>query len=107
PYLLVQFTKIGGIFDLTQARARCAFHIRKSEIGDLVAVQAGFSELETPDHQLTTVSIEPWPAVKLKKICDYSALSFHPGSFLISDTRIRSTLCVRSLSWLRSKDLVE
>jgi hypothetical protein len=45
-YLYIQFSKIGAVLDLTESQARCGYHISKSEIGDLVAVNFGFGRTE-------------------------------------------------------------
>jgi hypothetical protein len=122
PYLLVQFSKIGGVLDLTGSQARCSYKIRKSEIGDIVAVDSGFGTTETPPQG--TVNSKPiysWknpgpeisllltaadngpPASRLVsgQICDRTSISYSPGSFLISDTRVKSSLCLRSFHWLQ------
>jgi hypothetical protein len=122
PYLLVQFSKIGGVLDLTGSQARCSYKIRKSEIGDIVAVDAGFGTVEKPTQQtgngkLTYNWKNPGPGTSalllaaangpsasrlaLGQICDRSSISYSPGSFLISDTRIKSSLCLRSFHWLQ------
>jgi hypothetical protein len=82
-YLVLQFSKVGGVLDLTESQARCAYLIRKSEIGDLVAVQAGFG----PSEQRSIGE------------CAYRAIA-HPGRFFVFDTSVRSSLCFRSFNWL-------
>lgn len=124
PYLLVQFSKVGGVLDLTDSRARCAYKIRKSEIGDIVAVNSGFGTVGPPPQQVPDARLQyEWEppragsdaAVRLKaaadnmpvdqsasgKICDHSSISYSPGSILISDTKIKSSLCLRSFHWLK------
>lgn len=126
PYLLVQFSKIGGVLDLTGSQARCSYKIRKSEIGDIVAVDSGFGTMETtpqgtanskptygwknPDPEISallTAADNGPPASRLVsgQICDRSSISYSPGSFLISDTRIKSSLCLRSFHWLQGDQL--
>jgi hypothetical protein len=87
-YLLLQFSSVGAVFDLTDSRARCAYAIRKSQIGDLVLVDAGFGASTVP------------PALaKDKHECKYSAIAL-PGTFRLSDTHVRSSVCLRSFHWL-------
>jgi hypothetical protein len=114
-YLLVQFSKIGGVLDLTGSQARCSYKIRKSEIGDIVAVDSGFGTVETPSQETGNGKPmhdwnNPGPEISAlltaagnrpgSQICDRSSISYAPGSFLISDTRIKSSLCLRSFHWL-------
>jgi hypothetical protein len=126
PYLLIQFSKISGVLDLSYSQARCAYKVRKSDIGDVVAVSSGFGNVGAPPQagQQTKQSYD-WAiegtnthALQLLKaaerspfgeqpsesgagrICDRTTISFSPGSFLISDTRVRSSLCLRSFHWL-------
>jgi hypothetical protein len=122
PYLLVQFSKIGGVLDLTDSQARCSYKIRKSEIGDIVAVDSGFGTAETAQQQtgsgkptydwknldpatsilLTAAENGPSaPRLRSGQICDRSSISYSPGSFIISDTRVKSSLCLRSFHWLQ------
>jgi hypothetical protein len=111
PYLLVQFSRIGGVLDLTGSQARCAYKIRKSEIGDIVAVDSGFGTMQgnarptydwtDPGPQTSALLAAAAPGLASGQICDRSSISYSPGSFLISDTRIRSSLCLRSFHWLQ------
>jgi hypothetical protein len=137
PYILVQFSKIAGVLDLTQSQARCAYHIRKSEIGDLVAVDLGFgsSEKASADSgrpgalfdwrsdakfagllgaarkapECGSLGRQPGCPSEVtrkaaeSKYCEYSAIASSPGTFLISDTRMKSSLCLRLFRWLESK----
>jgi hypothetical protein len=125
PYLLVQFSKVGGVLDLTDSRARCAYKIRKNEIGDIAAINTGFGTEGPPPPQipdgksqyewkppragskasaLLKLAEENMPPNSdqsaIGKICDHSAISFSPGSLLITDTKVKSSLCLRSFHWL-------
>jgi hypothetical protein len=126
PYLLVQFSKISGVLDLTDSQARCSYKIRKSEIGDIVAVNSGFGTVAPPSQQAPDAKPQyDWKlpragaeghASRLKiaadnmppnsdqsaieRICDHSSISYSPGSILISDTKVKSSLCLRSFHWL-------
>jgi hypothetical protein len=125
PYLLVQFSKVGGVLDLTDSRARCAYKIRKSEIGNIVAVNSGFGTVGPPSQHVPDAKLQyDWKpprvgsasAARLKaaadnmppnsdqsaigRICDHSSISYSPGSILISDTKVKSSLCLRSFHWL-------
>jgi hypothetical protein len=51
PYFLLQFSKVGGVLDLSGSQARCAYQLKKNEIGDLVAVDAGFGSSSPPHVQ--------------------------------------------------------
>jgi hypothetical protein len=103
PYLFLQYSKVGGVLDLRDSRARCAYHIRQSEIGDLVAVDAGFGTSEGTRDQNGPAAAsgdaanagEPGD----QRPCKYSGIAASPGTFLISDTRVKSSLCLRSYSW--------
>jgi hypothetical protein len=131
PYLLVQFSKISGVLDLTDSQARCSYKIRKSEIGDIVAVNSGFGTVGPPPQQVPDAKTQydwklDWTpprfgpedhAPRLKaaadnmppnsdqsaigRICDHSSISYLPGSILISDTKVKSSLCLRSFHWLQ------
>jgi hypothetical protein len=113
PYLLIQFSKIGGVLDLTRSQARCSYRVRKSEIGDIVAVDSGFgiTEPSLPEMSYDWKPSFPTPEASkdssnnqnkftYDRNCDRSVISFSPGSFLISDTRVKSSLCLRSFHWL-------
>jgi hypothetical protein len=135
-YLRLQFSKVGGVLDLTGAQARCAYRIMKSEIGDLIAVETGFgtSAKQQPGDPRTTpkdlfdwrlrpnseyplaeassgprwlhVENEPPAQDKRpadnKRECKYWSVAF-PATFLLSDTRVKSSLCLRSFHWLLPK----
>jgi hypothetical protein len=113
PYLLIQFSKIGGVLDLTRSQARCSYHVRKSEIGDIVAVDSGFGIAEPSSGEMSYDWNPSFPTPEAKidssnnqnkftydRHCDRSVISFSPGSFLISDTRVKSSFCLRSFHWL-------
>jgi hypothetical protein len=122
PYLLIQFSKIGGVLDLTDSQARCSYHLRKSEVGDLVAVRAGFGKAELSSdnkdrlfswylHPESRAATDPYvlrsalfKAAKTdpsgKALCDHPVASFLPGSFLVSDTQVKSSVCLRQFRWL-------
>jgi hypothetical protein len=111
-YLLIQFSKIGGVLDLTGSQARCSYRVRKSEVGDIVAVGSGFGTVKpTPsglqyDWNPSLNVLDP-PDNRGKfthgSQCDHSMISFSPGSFLISDTKVKSSLCLRSFHWLEGE----
>jgi hypothetical protein len=125
PYLLVQFSRVGGVLDLTDSRARCAYKIRKNEIGDIAAVNTGFGTEGPPPPQIQDAKPQyEWKPPRagskvsallklaeenmppnsdqsaIGKICDHSAISFSPGSLMITDTKVKSSLCLRSFHWL-------
>jgi hypothetical protein len=41
----VKFSKVGSALDLSGSEARCAYHLKKNEIGELIAVQYGFGSV--------------------------------------------------------------
>ncbi|KAF2989335.1 hypothetical protein OGR47_20955 (plasmid) [Methylocystis sp. MJC1] len=45
---------IAHVLDLGQSQARCSFDIRKNEIGDVVAVQLGFGEVELVEGEVAS-----------------------------------------------------
>jgi hypothetical protein len=129
PYLLIQFSKIGGVLDLTESQARCSYHLRKSEVGDLVAVGSGFGTAERSSddkgrlfswylHRESRAASDPYvlrsallkaaetdPSGRAQKIaedklCDHPVASYLPGSLLVSDTQVKSSLCLRQFRWL-------
>ena len=42
---MTQFSKIGGLLDLSHSEARCAYHINKSTVGYLLAKRVGFGTI--------------------------------------------------------------
>jgi hypothetical protein len=127
PYLLIQFSKIGGVLDLTESQARCSYHLRKSEVGDLVAVHSGFGTAEwSSDNKYrlhswsrkSPAATDPFvlrspmfeatrtdpfgraQKIAEEKLCDHSVVSFLPGSFIVSDTQVKSSVCLRQFRWL-------
>ena len=124
-YLLLQFSKVGGVLDLTDSQARCAYLISKSEIGDLVAVNSGFGTSTTDqapgqgkapkqlfDWRLQPNSTDPVSDVNSNqrstlapsnRECNYGAITSY-RTFLVSDTRVKASLCFRSFHWLMPKD---
>jgi hypothetical protein len=121
-YLLLQFSKVGGVLDLTDSQARCAYRISKSEIGDLVAVSSGFGtsttdqapgqdKVERFDLRPQPNSTDPISEVSSNqrstlapnnRECNYGGITPN-RTFLVSDTRVRASLCFRSFHWLMPK----
>ena len=114
PYVLVQFSKVGGVFDLTNSQARCAYDIRQSEIGEIVAVDSGFGTAQN-ERSFDWRNVEgltkrigaarrasPTPKAADDKSCNHQGIATSPATFLVSDTRIRSSLCLRSFHWLKA-----
>jgi hypothetical protein len=122
-HFLLQFSDIGGVLDLSESQARCAYNIRKSEIGDLVAVKAGFgnstqlSDGAANDRpvfnwretggfaELVRAAVEGEGAIADASHCSYptieeSPTGKEPGAFVVFDTRVKSSLCLRSFFWL-------
>jgi hypothetical protein len=116
-YFLLQFSKVDGALDLTSSQARCAYLIRKSEIGGFVAVNSGFGTSNSantsfsfnsgdngPYKDLIPIALAYWsngpPASDTE--CKYSTIAF-PGAFHVSDTRVHHSFCFRSFHWLSSE----
>jgi hypothetical protein len=120
-YFLLQRSKVGGALDLTNSQARCVYLITKSEIGDLVAVNAGFGTSTSEQAAGQNNSLRTLFDWRLKpnspdmmgnprstlaandRECRYGNIAF-PGTFLVSDIRLRSSLCFRSFHWLVPKN---
>jgi hypothetical protein len=111
-YLLVQYSTVSGVLDLTDSQARCAYVIRKSDIEDFVAVGAGFGTTSGEAGEGDTTSLYHWlrPNINPDSIlatenreCRYWPISL-AGNFLVSDTRVRASVCFRSFHWLVSSD---
>jgi hypothetical protein len=114
-YFFLQFSKVGGVLDLTDSQARCAYLVTKSEIGDLVAVDAGFGTSAPGDKfdwlpdtaRIVDPPFKPAAASDASKLdtasdtskCEFWKIAL-PGAFHVSDTRVRSSLCLRSFHWL-------
>jgi len=118
-HFLLQFSKVAGVLDLTNSQARCAYSMKKSDIGDLVAVGAGFGSVNPPSagdsdkrpllfwrpsSKLAPLiqAVGPILAAEDKTHCNYSTIAPDPGTFAIFDTRVKSSLCLRSFNWLTS-----
>lgn len=118
PYLLLQFSTIGSVLDLSYSQARCAYQIRKDEIGDLVAVGAGFTNNALPlaegnaqsnlsalfDAGRMNIDI---PASRTQHSvkdafddinCKYNLIAA-PSGFAVSDTVIKQRLCLQDFRW--------
>jgi hypothetical protein len=112
-YFLLQFSKVGAELDLTNSQARCAYLVRKSEIGGLFAVNAGFGTASPsgtsffnwrkskPYYDLIGIAHAYWPDEPLANDndCGFYRIAF-PGAFHLSDTKINHSLCFRSFHWL-------
>jgi hypothetical protein len=119
-YFVLHHSKINGELDLTDSQARCAYLITESEIGDFIAVNAGFGtstrEQTAGEHKdLFDWRLSPNDAVfrvnanaqsslaPNNRECQYRNIAF-PGNFLVSDTHVRSSLCFRYFNWLVPKN---
>jgi hypothetical protein len=125
-YLIVQFSKISGLLDLSHSEARCAYHINKSEIGFLVAKRAGFGTVElslksapeafyaykwtnrfTPTVRSTVESSEVNKLINLKSEREQCKNEFHRNyisEFFIFDSKIASSLCISEFTWFSPPD---
>jgi len=123
PYFLLQFSKVGGVLDLTESRAGCAYQLAVDEIGALVAVDAGlgFRELadknlsrffeaasdkaETTDNDFRGMlqlrefrSLKDAASAYREKGCAYPRIA-SPNVFVVSDSTVKARLCLRSFHW--------
>ena len=132
PYFLLQFSSVGGVLDLTQSQARCSYQLRKDEIGDLVAVNAGFGNSSSPAQSNNQDTQFEWaqnpsllnilaaatmngglsqPDNSTKTVnnvladrkCDYGLIA-SPSAFVVSDTTVKKRLCVQSFHWLSTSN---
>jgi hypothetical protein len=113
-YFLLQFSRVGGVLDLSGSQARCAYNIKKSEIGDMVAVRSGFGSRRTINGssrygwgQEVLPAQDVRSRLEVAKIvgdaeeCAYPKIA-SPVSFHLSDSHVRSSLCLRDFHWLSS-----
>jgi hypothetical protein len=118
-YFLLQFSKIGSVLDLTGSQARCAYQLRKDEIGDLVAVDSGFGvsslslaegsaknsklkylfaagELNTDiPHSISQRSVKDALGDTSCNIRQIAA----PNVLAVSDTIVKERLCLQAFNW--------
>jgi hypothetical protein len=45
-YLVIQFSKIGGMLNISRTEARCAYFLKKNEIGEVLAANFGFGTVK-------------------------------------------------------------
>jgi hypothetical protein len=118
PYFLLQFSTVGSVLDLSYTQARCAYQIRKDEIGDLVAVGAGFtsSSLSLAEGNAETDLSDLFNAGRMNtdipesktqrsvkdafedRNCKYNLIAA-PSVFAVSDTVVRQRLCLQTFRW--------
>ena len=121
-YFITQFSRIGEFLDLSHSQARCAYHINKSEIGYLVAKQAGFGTVEPasgsekiPGYYVWRGDFTPkvdrilsFPEISKKvakaDACVGTFSSPHRAEFFIFDNIVKSSLCVSEFRWLAPRD---
>lgn len=121
-YFVTQFSHIGETLDLSHSEARCAYHINKSEIGYLVAKNAGFGTVEPPSGPEKIQGYYVWrgdlsPTVEhilsipemQKRVskADACVNSFnrpYRAQFFVFDSIIKSSLCINEFRWLAPRD---
>jgi hypothetical protein len=122
----LQFSTIGGVLDLSESEARCAYHVKKSEIGELVAVDVGFgttlagSKPDKRSYAWERVTDPKWgaesfgepvatllasPTIKAvvgdsEECTPRTKKTPFRSDFLLSDNRVRLSVCLRSFHWL-------
>jgi hypothetical protein len=102
PYFLLQYSKVGGVLDLTRSRARCAYQLRVDEIGDLVAVDAGLGFMSGQ----TKEKLSPFfvaARIPEDRSCGYPLIA-SPNVFVVSDSTVKARLCLRSFHWPSASD---
>jgi len=121
-FFVAQHATIGGVLDLSDSEARCAYHLKKSQIGALVAVNSGFGTLAGPDANITEptnyswrrgeqyTSVKQWRRnaevdrrVGRAEPCAYPGFGYQ-AQFYLFDNQVRTSLCVRSFEWIEVND---
>lgn len=122
-FLLVQFSQVGGLLDLSQSEAQCGYHIRKNELGEALAANFGLGRATrgvSPETDGKTVY--HWRRLlyqreirqmlrrdDVSKSVTESSLCEHlterqervsKAEFVLFDNRIKSSLCLRNFTWL-------
>ena len=112
-YFIAQFSHIHGPLDLNHSQARCAYHINQSEIDFLVAKDAGFGMVGTPEGDISSSNPkiyvwrqtfgeavtellqnqEVYPIVLQKEECANKDNPYR-AEFRISDSTVNSSLCI-------------
>jgi hypothetical protein len=98
----LQYSKVGGVLDLTRSRARCAYQLRVDEIGDLVAVDAGLGFMSGQ----TKEKLSPFfvaARIPEDRSCGYPLIA-SPNVFVVSDSTVKARLCLRSFHWPSASD---
>src|SRR5262249_5568813 len=118
-FLTMQHSKVGGILDLSYSEARCAYHVKKSELGYTFVVRTGFGSVapaaagtDASRRRLawrralnsgTIAALLANPAVKEQvgdaESCAYKGF-FYPAQFFMFDNTIRTSLCLQSFEWV-------
>ena len=116
--LVIQFSKIGGVLDLTNTEARCAYLMKRNEIGEVVAINFGFGTLRKNGHgteydwlekrdndryiKLILGRSDVGDIVRNSAECKGPSADVRerlaPGerSFVLFDNRVQSSLCLAS-----------
>jgi hypothetical protein len=106
--MLVQFSQVGGLLDLTGSAVRCGYQLRTSEIGSLMAADIRLGTLEvaagrygwtttTSDHATMLALSEIERRVGNAESCAANA-RFRP-ELLLLENQVRSSLCLRAFRW--------
>lgn len=119
-YFITQFSRIGGLLDVSHSEARCAYHINKSEIGFFVAKRAGFGtvlpysmqkdryfdwsrEFTVPVQRILS-SPEVKKVVSEPESCVNEFARPYRSQFYVFDSVIRYSLCINEFQWLGPRD---
>lgn len=109
-YLLGQELKVAAQMQLSQSRARCAFHLRNSDVGSLVALDARLGANGSDDAQFISYRgnedpldkyVQPGAAARemlgSRKACNLAGWG-DPASFQIVDIHVRHSVCIMDAS---------
>lgn len=112
---LIQLSTVHGSLNLGESEARCWYQVRKSEVGELIAADAGFGTFNGHDagwirkktivarinESLPVQQSGEWGKVaKLPERCAVGGKLFE---FVLYEVHVRSTLCLRSFHWVANE----
>jgi hypothetical protein len=112
---LMQSSRIGTVLDLSGSEARCAYHIKMSDFGNIIATDVGLGQVEAGAQQTSSRNYRyGWRRATtnshVMQILQRPEVSSIVGDsdeckkseFLLLDNHVRSSMCLRSFHWLTS-----
>ena len=103
--VLIQLSSIRGSLNLSDTEAKCSYQVRKSDVGELVATDAGFGHLADANlpwvrkRAIVTKIIESLPVRQAKRPVGPCRPNEKLYDFVLYETQVKSSLCVRSFHW--------